>query len=85
MCTERHSCPAQERSSLALLNQLNSRNTSGGMCVCVGRGHVIPASQDKQAESWGGEQGTGPITVERKEGPDARTGKYPIAGGGGHN
>ena len=50
-----------------------------------GAGHVIPASQDKQAESWGGEWGTGPITVERKEGPDARTGKCPIAGGGGHN
>ena len=84
MCTEKRSCHAQERSSLALLNQLNSRNTSGGMCVCGG-GHVIPASQDKQAESWGGEQGTCPITAERKEGPDARTGKCPIAGGGGHN
>ena len=53
--------------------------------MCGGGGCVIPASQDKQAESWGGERGTGPITDERKEGPDARTRKCPIAGGGGHN
>ena len=35
MCTERCSCPAQERSSLALLNQLNSRNTSRGIGSCL--------------------------------------------------
>lgn len=29
--------------------------------------------------------GGGAITAERKEGPDAGTGKSPIAGGGGHN
>lgn len=43
----------------------------------------LPLKTNKLRVGAGG--GEGAITAERKEGPDAQTGKGPRAGGGGHN